>query len=179
MSHVSTGAASQGAGSCQSDGTTTSTSATKATSSVTSTDILDLTLPDKNAAFEVCYICGDDFKRGTLSYTFAKLVSSPKEPFYPSLMCHPRPPRSRPMDSAGRIQTCDECHEHLLAQWNQYEEEGANDASEMVPHTDRNYSLRKRQAPLVDTTTFVCYICLLYTSPSPRDATLARMPSSA
>ena len=26
---------------------------------------------------------------------------------------------------------------------------------------------------------FVCYICLLYTSPSPRDATLSRMPSSA
>ena len=24
-----------------------------------------------------------------------------------------------------------------------------------------------------------CYICLLYTSPSPRDATLSRMPSSA
>ena len=24
-----------------------------------------------------------------------------------------------------------------------------------------------------------CYVCLLYTSPSPRDATLSRMPSSA
>ena len=24
-----------------------------------------------------------------------------------------------------------------------------------------------------------CYLCLLYTSPSPRDATLSRMPSSA
>ena len=159
VSHISTGAASH-QGSCQSDGTA-STSATRATSSGTAADILDLTLPDKNASFEVCYICGDDFKRGTLSYTFAKQVSSPKEPFYPSLMCHPRPPRSRPMDSAGRVQTCDECHEHLLAQWNQFEEEGANDSSELVPHADRNYSLRKRQPPLADTTTFVCYICAL------------------
>ena len=28
-------------------------------------------------------------------------------------------------------------------------------------------------------TDLACYICLLYTSPSPRDATLSRMPSSA
>ena len=121
----------------------------------TVTDILDLTLPDKNAAFEVCYVCGDEFKRGTLSYVFAKQVSSVKEPFYPSLMCHPRPPRSRPMDSAGRVQTCDECYDHLLAQWNHYEEE------DDTPHADRNYSLRKRQTPMVDTTLFVCYICAL------------------
>ena len=121
----------------------------------TVTDILDLTLPDKNAAFEVCYVCGDEFKRGTLSYIFAKQVSSVKEPFYPSLMCHPRPPRSRPMDSAGRVQTCDECYDHLLAQWNQYEEE------DDTPHADRNYSLRKRQTPMVDSTLFVCYICAL------------------
>ena len=30
-----------------------------------------------------------------------------------------------------------------------------------------------------DTKGQTCYICLLYTSPSPRDATLSRMPSSA
>ena len=34
--------------------------------------------------------------------------------------------------------------------------------------------------PGVDSTYFVYYnLCLLYTSPSPRDATLSRMPSSA
>ena len=42
------------------------------TNSSTTTDLSDLTLPDKNASFEVCYICGDEFRRGTLSYTFAK-----------------------------------------------------------------------------------------------------------
>ena len=57
-------------------------------------------------------------------------------------------------DASGRVQTCDECHEHLLAQWYTFE-------ADEVPHSDRNYSLRKRQAPLIDLTTFVCYICAL------------------
>ena len=65
------------------------------------------------------------------------------------------------MDSAGRVQTCDECNEHLLAQWNQHEEDETNDSADHIPHADRNYSLRKRQQPLADTTTFVCYICAL------------------
>jgi hypothetical protein len=115
-----------------------------------SADVLDLTLPDKNAAFEVCYACGDEFKRGCLSYSFAKQMSN--QPFYPTLICHPRPPRSRPMDSSGRVQTCDECHEYLLQQWFKFE-------MDSVPHADRNYILRKRQTQSIDTATFVCYIC--------------------
>ena len=55
-------------------------------------------------------------------------------------------------DASGRVQTCDECHEHLLAQWYTFEQDD-------VPHSDRNYSLRKRATPLVDLTTFVCYMC--------------------
>ena len=37
----------------------------------------------------------------------------------------------------------------------------------------------KTGAGLVKLLTRECYVCLLYTSPSPRDATLSRMPSSA
>ena len=122
------------------------------TSAALAPDSLDLTLPDKNASWEVCYVCGDEFKKGTLSFSFAKQVN--KEPFYPSLMCHPRPPKSSPMDSAGRVHTCDECHDHLYQQWVQFE-------AEEVLHPDRNYTLRKRQVTSDDNATFVCYICAL------------------
>ena len=83
---------------------------------------------------QVCYLCGDDFKKGTLTYIFAKQMTDMKEPFYPSLRDLARPPRSRPMDSAGRVQTCDECHDHLLAQWNTFED----DEDEAPPHHDRS-----------------------------------------
>lgn len=117
-----------------------------------STDILDLTLPDKNATTEVCYVCGDEFKKGALNYIHTRPVS--RNPHYPSLVHHPRPPRSRPMDSAGRVQACEECNGHLQIQYDKFEEE-------KLAHVDRNYILRKRQTPIVDTTTFVCYICAL------------------
>eukprot|EP00090_Calanus_glacialis_P033620 TRINITY_DN5588_c0_g1_i4.p1 TRINITY_DN5588_c0_g1~~TRINITY_DN5588_c0_g1_i4.p1 ORF type:complete len:868 (-),score=49.95 TRINITY_DN5588_c0_g1_i4:1302-3905(-) len=117
-----------------------------------STDILDLTLPDKNATTEVCYVCGDEFKRGSLNYIHTRQAN--KTSHYPSLVHHPRPPRSRPMDSAGRVHACEDCCQYLLVQWEKFETEKLN-------HTDRNYMLRKRMTPVVDTTTFVCYICAL------------------
>ena len=117
-----------------------------------SNDILDLTLPDKNATMEICYVCGDDYKKGFLQYASTRSVG--KQPFYPSLVFHPRPPRSRPLDSAGRVQCCDECVVYLFQQWTRFEEQ-------TIPHTDRNYLLRKRVTNIVDTATFVCYICAL------------------
>ncbi|KAK8375787.1 hypothetical protein O3P69_008496 [Scylla paramamosain] len=116
------------------------------------TEVLDLRMPDKNATTEVCYVCGDHYKKGTLVDIYAKQQNE-SCPFFPSLMLHPRPSKSHPMEASGRVQGCRDCFKHMQMQWDAYE-------TRKIPHAERFYSLRKKASTIVDdSTAFVCYKC--------------------
>ncbi|KAH8336717.1 hypothetical protein KR059_001382 [Drosophila kikkawai] len=120
--------------------------------------ILDLSMPDKNSITEVCYVCGDEQRRGSLielSTVKPRETGRPGQPaaYFPLFNeQHPRPARSRPKDPRGMIQACQICYEDLMQQWN------AHQASNK-PESERSYQLRKRSTPAAERTTFVCYTC--------------------
>ena len=87
--------------------------------------ILDLSMPDKNSTTEVCYVCGDEQRRGSLievSTDQPKQGDDHNRPYFPIFNeTHPRPPRSRPKDPRGLVQACQLCYEHLMQQWSAYQ----------------------------------------------------------
>ncbi|XP_012162984.1 uncharacterized protein LOC101460998 isoform X3 [Ceratitis capitata] len=118
--------------------------------------ILDLSMPDKNSLTEVCYVCGDEQRRGSLielSTVRSKDGKGRQQPYFPIFNEQiPRPPRSRPKDPRGMIQACQLCYEHLIQQWNNYQ-------TTQTPENERSYTLRKKPASVTERTTFVCYTC--------------------
>lgn len=107
-------------------GTPASRNQSSSSSSAPELGILDLSMPDKNSITEVCYVCGDEQRRGSL---VELSTVKPKElrpgqavPYFPLFNeQHPRPPRSRPKDPRGMIQACMPCHEDLMQQWNAHQ----------------------------------------------------------
>ncbi|XP_017007947.3 uncharacterized protein px isoform X1 [Drosophila takahashii] len=139
-------------------GSSSSSSVSQPSQPQSEVGILDLSMPDKNSITEVCYVCGDEQRRGSLielSTVKPRETGRPGQsvPYFPLFNeQHPRPARSRPKDPRGMIQACLPCYEDLMHQWN------AHQASHK-PESERSYQLRKRSTPVAERTTFVCYTC--------------------
>lgn len=146
--------------------------------------ILDLSMPDKNSITEVCYVCGDEYRRGSLleiSTVEPKDAKDRNKPYFPIFgETHPRPARSRPKDPRGMIQACTPCYDHLMRQWNQFRVSICSTPltsnyfgsflihsvlrySQAIdtPDPKRRYKLRPQLA--AGRATFVCYTCGLET----------------
>ncbi|XP_037941638.1 uncharacterized protein LOC119674566 [Teleopsis dalmanni] len=94
--------------------------------------ILDLSMPDKNSTTEVCYVCGDEQRRGSLieiSTVKPKEIKDRNRPYFLIFNeQHPRPARSLPKDPRGMIQACRLCYDHLIQQWNNHQAIGLDHA---------------------------------------------------
>ncbi|XP_055692452.1 uncharacterized protein LOC129795328 isoform X3 [Lutzomyia longipalpis] len=137
---------------------TSSRSSDSSSTMPSATDILDLSMPDKNSMTEVCYVCGEEYRRGSLTELSTVMPKEPKDrdkPYFPIFgEQHPRPARSRPKDPKGMIQACKLCYQHMLQQWHHFQ-------AHNVPDSERHYKLRKRPASVGERerATFVCYTC--------------------
>lgn len=103
----------------------TSLKSSNLSTNVTDVGILDLSMPDKNSITEVCYVCGDEYRRGSLIEISTVEPKDPKDldkPYFPIFgETHPRPARSRPKDPKGMIQACNPCYYHLIKQWQHFQ----------------------------------------------------------
>ncbi|GAB0087717.1 uncharacterized protein DMENIID0001_020570 [Sergentomyia squamirostris] len=137
---------------------TSSRSSDSSSTMPSATDILDLSMPDKNSMTEVCYVCGEEYRRGSLTELSTVMPKDQKDrdkPYFPIFgETHPRPARSRPKDPKGMIQACKLCYQHMLQQWHHFQ-------AHNVPDSERHYKLRKRPASVGERerATFVCYTC--------------------
>uniref|UniRef100_A0A6B2EHE0 Putative thyroid hormone receptor-associated protein complex subunit n=1 Tax=Phlebotomus kandelakii TaxID=1109342 RepID=A0A6B2EHE0_9DIPT len=137
---------------------TSSRSSDSSSTMPSATDILDLSMPDKNSMTEVCYVCGEEYRRGSLTELSTVMPKDQKDrdkPYFPIFgETHPRPARSRPKDPKGMIQACKLCYQHMLQQWHHFQ-------AHNIPDSERHYKLRKRPASVGERerATFVCYTC--------------------
>lgn len=133
-------------------------------------EVLDLSMPDKNASTEVCYVCGDHFTRGTLIEMFAK-EQSLDQPFFPSLMYHARPSKSHPMEASGCVQGCTSCLKFLFNQWCFFN-------SKNIEHKIREYLLINKPARVEKDFSVICFECHEHVDAKSAQAVFTSNPDS-
>lgn len=130
----------------------------------TPSSILDLSLPARTPSrtsnssspainVDICYMCGQESK--TVFGIYAKPV--PNCPYFPSIVSQPKPSNAKPMDSTGRVFSCDTCFKILIQQWDYFERKNIlqNERLYQVKTISKSEDESKRS--------FVCYTCGMVT----------------